>query len=140
MISSSKKNPKDNNVEPVTKSSALEDEFIKVMQPRTQKGPAWLDDVALDGSKVASSSKITDGIASSSKKGKERARAPLVGENETNVDDDDAMDEDKKDDGIDDMEWMKRHMSKGMQLEDEPTKEFYQDDDGGGYGAKVCLD
>ena len=44
-------------------------------------------------------------------------------------DKDEAMKEDTRDDNIDDMEWMKRHMSRSMQLEEGPSKEFYQDDD-----------
>ena len=101
------------------------------MKPRTLKGPVWLDGVEPDPSKVASTSKLPDDTSPSSKKGKEKRYEPVVGpEDEVEVEDKaETMKEDTRDDNIDDMEWMKRHMSRSMQLEEGPSKEFYQDDD-----------
>jgi multiple RNA-binding domain-containing protein 1 len=129
----SKESAQTDNTKPPKKRTELEEEFIQVMRPRTQKGPAWLDAVDPDESKVASSSKITLAAPPSppSKKGKERESSLNVDDQQNSGADELAMDEDIKDQDIDDMEWMKRHMSKGMRLEDESTKEFFQDEGDG---------
>jgi multiple RNA-binding domain-containing protein 1 len=75
------------------------DQFLKVMQPRSTKGPSWAN---------------------------EPQASPIV---ETKTDGDDEVEREGKEDGISDLDWMKKHMTNDIErLDGEEENVFMQSD------------
>lgn len=98
---------------PKNKKDAQVEEFMQVMQPRTKKARTWAnDDLALDASNIS----VTD----STMKGGDVSDAALGTNHEDEVEG--ILEE------VDDLEWMKRRMQRGIKSVDE-SKAFSQDVD-----------
>lgn len=98
---------------PKNKKDAQVEEFMQVMQPRTKKARTWAnDDSALDASNIS----VTD----SNMKGGDVSDAALGTNHEDEVEG--VVEE------VDDLEWMKRRMQRGIKSVDE-LKAFSQDVD-----------
>lgn len=100
-----------------TKKAAQLDEFMEVMQPRTKKGPSWANEPA------------EPALAPESKRDKKsKTRTPTSAEvqpEEVAVSPDDDRGE-----GMSDLDWMKRRMSKAAEAgEDDDARAFVQSDD-----------
>lgn len=98
---------------PKNKKDAQVEEFMQVMQPRTKKARTWAnDDSALDASNIP----VTD----STMKGGDVSDAALGTSHGDEVEG--VVEE------VDDLEWMKRRMQRGIKSVDE-SKAFSQDVD-----------
>lgn len=115
------KNPVD-KTEVKGKKAAQLDEFMEVMQPRTKKGRSWAneDTVAPNAEIQAESSTAASTVKSkkSKKKVAEYARQVSEEPGQEQLD-------------LDDIEWMKRRMTKALDVEVEAVEEkaFEQDDE-----------
>jgi multiple RNA-binding domain-containing protein 1 len=100
------------------KNAAQLDEYTKVMQPRTKKGPLWANE-ALQPQPQPSSSCIGN-VHASRLKLVEKVGAD-VNEKET-----DEKEDEEKDEGISDLDWMKKRMTQNIEAAE---KVFEQSDD-----------
>jgi multiple RNA-binding domain-containing protein 1 len=110
------------------------DEFMRVMKPRTKKGASWANEdasseVALP---VTSSSAFTPSMTHTSVVARERntekkSKAPeeLTSEESANVMQTDGTPQE----GMSDLDWMKKRMSQAMDLNANEERVFEQSDD-----------
>ncbi|KAL1746616.1 hypothetical protein HDZ31DRAFT_62053 [Schizophyllum fasciatum] len=83
------------------KKSKQLDEYLELTRSRSAKGPAWAD-------------------------GQEAPQPAAVPVPDASAEDGDAMEEDAKDEGTSDLDWLKKHMSKGVET---AGRAFEQSDD-----------
>lgn len=89
---------------PKSKADLQREEFLQVMQPRNKKGPSWANEPQSEPSLTSKEAEIAQGVDA-------QVPAEVVGD---------------KDEGLSDLDWMKRHMSKKA---DEVERAFEQSDD-----------
>ena len=107
--------PKDSKpTEAESKKDAQVEEYMQVMQPRTKKARTWAnDDPTLDAQTTFVDDTKKDGIVD-----------PETVSDAKDTEDEGTVEE------VDDLEWMKRRMQRGIQSKDLEEKLFAQDDDG----------
>lgn len=112
------KNPVD-KTEVKGKKAAQLDEFLEVMQPRTKKGRSWANE-----DNVAPNAEIQAESSTAASKVKSKNKAP---EDTRQVSEDPGQEQQD----LDDIEWMKRRMTKALDVEVEAVEEkaFQQDDE-----------
>ncbi|KAF7984579.1 hypothetical protein HWV62_13803 [Athelia sp. TMB] len=113
---------------PKGKNARQMDEYLQIMQPRSQKGPSW-----------ANEAPSQPALAIDSVEKKVMISQPETTTNamEVDVDVDVAEKEDAQVEGISDLDWMKRRMTQAADVALVPEKAFEQSDDEG-EGIKVA--
>lgn len=96
------------------KGTGLEDEFLQAMQPRTKKGPSWMDD---DAGPVASTS--TDSKIDTRKISKKK---------------DEGQDDLPATEVMSDLDWLRKHTKPTADVGAQPDQVFEQSDDEGDSG------
>lgn len=98
-----------------SKKPAQLDEFMSVMKSRTKKGPSWADDGAL----------LPAGDASADQKSRKDERPPFSPDADPEATE--AVDD--RGEGMSDLDWMRKRMSRAMEVTDDEKKEFVQSED-----------
>jgi multiple RNA-binding domain-containing protein 1 len=102
---------------PKDKTASQLDEYMEVMQPRTKKGPSWANGALSQPTLPNAQPSITNVHPS---------RAKLVEVAEVGGEEEGKEGQEEKDEGISDLDWMRRRMSKNVEVTE---RLFEQSDD-----------